>query len=157
VVVYLHGSSGLGEVMLAWAPQLAAAGFLTVVGCWGRTPELPDLIACPRGPVPARGGVGVAGLVAAARALPGARADAVGLLGLSAGADEAQLKDVADLYQRYGQPQYKYPVPQELNPGLNGPLADALARKVAPKEALDAAARTWDAVMAQQDFHDDVS
>jgi ABC-type glycerol-3-phosphate transport system substrate-binding protein len=70
---------------------------------------------------------------------------------------ETQLKDVADLYQRYSQPQYKYPVPQELNPGINGPLTDALARKVAPKEALDAAARTWDAVMAQQDFHDDVS
>jgi ABC-type glycerol-3-phosphate transport system substrate-binding protein len=70
---------------------------------------------------------------------------------------EAQLKDVADLYLRYGQPQYKYPIPQDLNPGINGPLSDALARKVAPKEALDAAARTWDAAMAQQDFHDDVT
>jgi dienelactone hydrolase len=93
VVVYLHGASGLTTPMLAWALRLAAAGFLTVAGCWKPTfafaaaSASANVIGCPDAPV----AVGIQGLIAAARTLPGARADAVGLLGLSAGADAALL------------------------------------------------------------------
>jgi dienelactone hydrolase len=91
VVVYLPGGSGLTRLMLAWAPQLAAAGFLTVAGCWrpviAAAGAAANVIDCPSAPVQG----GVQGLVAAARALPGARAAAVGLLGLSEGAAAALL------------------------------------------------------------------
>ena len=70
---------------------------------------------------------------------------------------EGQLREVADLYLRHGQPQYKYPLPQELNPAINGPLQNAVARKVSPKEALDEAGRAWDAVLQREDFRDDVT
>ena len=70
---------------------------------------------------------------------------------------ETQLREVADLYLKYGQPQYKYPLPQEMNPGINLPLQDAIARKVSPKQALDTAAQTWDTVMQREDFREDVT
>lgn len=70
---------------------------------------------------------------------------------------EAQLREVADVYLRHGQPQYKYPLPQELNPGINNPLQAAIARRTPPKEALDEAARTWDTVMQREDFRDDIT
>jgi dienelactone hydrolase len=90
VVVYLHGGSGLATPMLAGAPQLAAAGFLTVAGCWHPMQIARanvTVIDCPS--APALGGI--QGLIAAARTLPGARADAVGLFGLSDGAGAALL------------------------------------------------------------------
>jgi dienelactone hydrolase len=90
VVVYLGAEGGISQPMLAWAPQLADAGFLTVAGCWAHTPPLSPLVGdvrCPPGPVLDKGHLEA--LVAAARALPGARAEAVGLLGLTAGANQA--------------------------------------------------------------------
>jgi ABC-type glycerol-3-phosphate transport system substrate-binding protein len=69
---------------------------------------------------------------------------------------EPQAKALFDVYQRYSQAQYKYPVPNNLNPALNRPLTDAVAGKLAPKEALDQAARDWDAVMGRESFRDDV-
>lgn len=97
VVVVLHGAGGLRPKLLALAEEVARAGFLVVVGCW-------QLVASPPAPVPnpvcseappqaawqadpaANSGKE---LIAAARTLPGARADRVGLYGISRGGNAA--------------------------------------------------------------------
>jgi dienelactone hydrolase len=94
VVVVLHGAAGLPVEVLPLARSMAAAGFLTVAGCWhaGGPPgptfagyvdcsEAPPLLAAAYDPALRA----PRALVAAARTLPGARADRVGVLGISLG------------------------------------------------------------------------
>ncbi len=83
VVVYLHGASGLSTGMLRWAPRLSDAGFLVLAGCYTLVLPARNRVACPDGPVSEDG---LAALIDVARQLPGAKQDAIGLLGLSLGA-----------------------------------------------------------------------
>jgi dienelactone hydrolase len=102
LVVELHGGLGLKDVDVQWAARLAAAGFVTIAGCWQPSTVPPNtfpfyeltltFIACPRlgpggsasGPLP--GDVdAIAALIAAGRMEPGVRADEVGLYGMSGG------------------------------------------------------------------------
>jgi len=97
VVVLLHGAGGLQPVHLALADEVARAGFLVVVGCW-------QLVASPPAPAPnpvcsearpqaawqtAPAANSGKELIAAARTLPGARADRIGLFGVSRGGNAA--------------------------------------------------------------------
>ncbi len=86
VVVYLHGDSGLGAPMLAWAPKLAEAGFIALVGRYKPAPMTPGRIDCSDCPLAQEG---LAALLDVAHRLPGARTDSVGILGLTGGAVEA--------------------------------------------------------------------
>jgi dienelactone hydrolase len=95
VVVVYHGGSGLAPGFLPIADSFAGAGFLTVVGCWQSNPTLAGLpgsgnVDCSQAPL-----LGVVisdremgtprALIAAARGLPGARGDRVGVFGTSMG------------------------------------------------------------------------
>jgi dienelactone hydrolase len=103
LVVELHGSLGLKDVDVEFAAKLAAAGFVTIAGCWQPSTVPPDtftfyeltirFIACPNlspggsasGPLP--GDLDAIGaLISAGRMQPGVRADSVGIYGMSAGA-----------------------------------------------------------------------
>jgi dipeptidyl aminopeptidase/acylaminoacyl peptidase len=97
VVVMLHGAAGLQPGLFPLAEEVARAGFIVVVGCW-------QLVASPPAPAPnpvcseatpqavwqadpaANSGKE---LIAAARTLPGARPDRVGLYGISRGGNAA--------------------------------------------------------------------
>ena len=79
---------------LTLARSLAAAGFLTVAGCWHAggppSPTFAGYVGCSQAPPLPAAAYDPAlraprALVAAARTLPGARADRVGVLGLSIG------------------------------------------------------------------------
>ncbi len=91
VVIVLHGAGGLSNDQLAFAPDLASAGFLVVAGCWQSSPpSSPDGAACAEAPAQAEWVADPAAnpvreLVALVKALPDARADRVGLYGLSFG------------------------------------------------------------------------
>lgn len=95
VVLVLHGTEGFRRAYVNLAEAFAGEGFLSMAGCWfagshmpGRRP--PDPIACPQGPDFVGANLeavkDVIVLVDAARKLPGARSDRVGLVGLSRGA-----------------------------------------------------------------------
>jgi len=95
VVVVLHGTEGFHKRYVNLAEAFAREGFLGVAGCWfsgthmpGRRP--PDPIACRQGPDFVGANMeaikDVIVLVDAARKLPGACSDRVGLFGLSRGA-----------------------------------------------------------------------
>lgn len=106
LVVELHGALGLKDVDVEFAAQLAAAGFITIAGCWQPSTIPPNtftfyeltltFIACPKlspggsasGPLPGDFDA-IAALIAAGRMQPGVRADAVGLYGMSGGASRA--------------------------------------------------------------------
>jgi dienelactone hydrolase len=79
VVVLLHGAGGLQPGHLTLAEEVARAGFLLVVGCW-------QFVASPPADPAVNSGKE---LIAAARTLPGARADRLGLFGLSRGGNAA--------------------------------------------------------------------
>ncbi len=84
VVLVLHGTEGFLEQDVRLAEAFAQAGFLGVAGCWFAADE------CPRAPL-FRGATleaarTVRALMAAAGALPRARADHLGLFGHSRGA-----------------------------------------------------------------------
>jgi len=95
VVVLLHSAGGLGRGNMSVAEDLARAGFLVVYGCWQAgnrknegnrlcaeaTPQA-EWVADPA----AHSGKE---LIALARTLPGARADRVGLFGISRGGHAA--------------------------------------------------------------------
>jgi dienelactone hydrolase len=91
VVVYLHGSSGLASVQLAWAQQLVDAGFVVVAGCyldasthtpaWLRCPGLPDETRA----TDAQMQRGYHALVDTAAALPDLKHGEIGLVGVSQG------------------------------------------------------------------------
>ncbi|MBI3953206.1 MAG: dienelactone hydrolase family protein [Chloroflexi bacterium] len=107
VVVVLHGTMGFRGLHVGLAEDFAKAGFLAVAGCWfggnysfspvtrETTPTTwPDGIPCPEGPPApiAQPGIdvlaavsSVSALIEAARTLPGARADSVGVYGHSRG------------------------------------------------------------------------
>jgi dienelactone hydrolase len=105
VVVVLPGASGLGPAYVAVADEVRRAGFLVVVGCWQapatRAPAAPgaaqtavDNTVCSEATPQAEWVVDAAGnsgkeLIAAARTLTGARADRVGLYGISRGGHAA--------------------------------------------------------------------
>jgi hypothetical protein len=44
-----------------------------------------------------------------------------------------------------------------LNPAFEGPVIDAINRKISAREALDQAARAWDEHMAREDFKEDIT
>jgi dienelactone hydrolase len=96
VVVYLHGASGLASAQLGWVPQLAAAGFIVVIGCyldvtpsvrsakpgtWVRCPTLPDGDHASAGSTRR----GYEALLDTAASLPDARPDHLGVVGVSYG------------------------------------------------------------------------
>lgn len=100
VVLVLHGTHGFAQEYVQWAQELARSGFLAVAGCWfsggggdgshAVTPPIP----CPQIPPLKRDAYPEAvqyidALVQAARALPGARSDRLGLVGHSRGGGEA--------------------------------------------------------------------
>jgi dienelactone hydrolase len=97
VVVVLHGASGLQQDHLALAAELARAGFIGVAGCWqfiASPPAAAPNPVCADAPPQAAWQKDPAAhsgkeLIAAARTLPGARADRVGLYGLSRGGNAA--------------------------------------------------------------------
>ena len=99
VVVVLHGApTGLLEGHVGWGPDLASAGFVTVVGCYFRgtrtitlggqavnpCPEAPDLQH-------ARPVENVIALMDAGRRVPGVRRDRLALVGFSTGGGMAAL------------------------------------------------------------------
>ena len=95
VVVVLHGADGLAGRYLSVADDLARAGFLVVAGCWqageAKTPgntlceEASPQTAWIADPAANSG----KDLIAAARSLPDARADRIGLYGMSRGGHAA--------------------------------------------------------------------
>ncbi len=92
VVVVLHGSPrGLRQEVLDWGPDLARAGFVTVVGCYFRGGYLrvgdQFVNPCPEAPnlQDARAVENVIALMDAGRRVLGARRDRVGLVGWSEG------------------------------------------------------------------------
>ncbi|MDQ6882639.1 MAG: hypothetical protein M3077_00180 [Candidatus Dormibacteraeota bacterium] len=96
-MIELHGSEGLSDVDVAWAARLAAAGFVSVAGCWKPAAGPPNtiqfyeltvtLIDCPK--LLASDLDLVAALIAVGRKQPGVRTDAVALYGFSAGGTQA--------------------------------------------------------------------
>lgn len=95
VVALLHGSGGFGLRSIALGEEFARTGFLAVAGCWFTGSSLYDpppgpLVSCPN--APAFYGATlyelpyIDAIVKAARTLPGAKGDKVGLIGQSRGA-----------------------------------------------------------------------
>lgn len=91
VVVVLHSAGGLSQSYLSLAGDVARAGFLVVVGCWqageARTPgnavcsEATPQVEWVADPAANSGKE----LIAAAKTLPDARANRIGLYGISRG------------------------------------------------------------------------
>ena len=91
VVVVLHNAGGLSKNQLSLAEDLARAGFLVVCGCWqaGQRQNEGNRI-CAEATPQAEWAADPAAhsgkeLIALARTLPGARADRIGLYGISRG------------------------------------------------------------------------
>jgi carboxymethylenebutenolidase len=95
VVVVLHGSDGLTMAYMSVAEDVARAGFLVVCGCWqaGQTQTEGNRICAEATPqaewVADPAAHSGKELIALARSLPGARADRIGLYGLSRGGHAA--------------------------------------------------------------------
>jgi len=97
VVVLLHGAGGLQRSHLALGEDVARAGFLVIVGCWQFVASPPAPVpnaVCSEAPPQAQWQADPAAnsgkeLIAAARTLPGARSDRVGVYGLSRGGNAA--------------------------------------------------------------------
>lgn len=97
VVVVLHGAAGLQPRFLALAEEVARARFVAVVGCWqliASPPAARPNPVCSEAPPQAHWQTDPAAnsgkeLIAAARILPGVRADRVGLYGISRGGHAA--------------------------------------------------------------------
>jgi dienelactone hydrolase len=83
VVLVLHGTEGFHEAHVHLAEAFARSGFIAVAGCWFAGED------CPRGPafegVTPQATRYVRALLAAARGVPRARTDHVGLFGHSRG------------------------------------------------------------------------
>ncbi len=100
VVVLLHASGGFALFSARLGEEFARAGFLTVAACWftgvsPNDPPLLPLLPCPNGP-PFHGATlfelpYVDAIVKAARTLPKARGNRIGLIGQSRGATMAVL------------------------------------------------------------------
>ena len=100
-VLVLHGTHGFARQYVEWANDLARAGFIAVAGCWfsgaggEAATEVTPPIPCPEIPPLGSGEYPKAvqfvdALVQAMRALPGARADRLALVGHSRGAGATQ-------------------------------------------------------------------
>jgi dienelactone hydrolase len=95
VVVLLHGSGGLSPSILSVADEVSRAGFLVVAGCWqaAEAPTEGNRICAEATPMERWVADPAAHcgkeLIALAGTLPGARADRVGLLGISRGGHAA--------------------------------------------------------------------
>ena len=100
-VLVLHGTHGFARQYVEWASSLARAGFIAVAACWfsggGRdganevTPPIPCPDIPPLGPGEHPEAVTlVDALVQATRALPGADADRLALVGHSRGGGATQ-------------------------------------------------------------------
>lgn len=95
VVVVLHGSAGLTKAYMSVAEDVARAGFLVVCGCWqaGQAQTAGNRICSEATPqaewVADPAAHSGKELMALARTLPGARADRIGLYGLSRGGHAA--------------------------------------------------------------------
>ena len=97
LVIELHGGRGLKDVDVEWAARLAAAGFVTLAGCWQNSTGPPNtarfyeltltFIECPR--MLATSKDAIAALIAVGRKQPGVRSDAVGVYGMSDGGQAA--------------------------------------------------------------------
>lgn len=99
VVVVLHGTHGFAQEYVHWAQDLARGGFLAVAACWfsggsgGGSDIVTPPIPCPEIPPLKRNAYPEAvryihAVVKAARLLPGARPDRIGLVGHSRGGGE---------------------------------------------------------------------
>lgn len=94
VVVLLPGSSGLHRGHVVLAQEISSAGFIVLVGCWQSGVDPPPTPICSEAAPQAAWQADPAAnsgkeLVAAARVLPGARADRIGVYGLSRGGHAA--------------------------------------------------------------------
>jgi dienelactone hydrolase len=89
VVVVLHGAGGLDGRYLGVAGDVARAGFLVVAGCWQAVNQVCTEATPPTAWVADPATNSGKELIAAARALPDARADRIGLYGLSRGGHAA--------------------------------------------------------------------
>lgn len=90
-VVYLHGSTGLEDEEIDWAAQLAARGFVVVVGCYLNAPASNRFVACPTLPIgeptdPMAVKPAYDALLDVAAALPDTRPGPIGVVGVSYGA-----------------------------------------------------------------------
>lgn len=89
VVVMLHGAYGLSKPFVSLAQDVARAGFAVVVGCWqARTPICSEATPQAEWVADPAAHCGKE-LIAMARTLSGARADRLGLYGLSIGGHAA--------------------------------------------------------------------
>ena len=100
-VLVLHGTHGFARQYVEWATDLARGGFIAVAGCWfsagagAGAREVAPPIPCPEIPPLESGEYPdavkfVDALVQATRALRGARADRLALVGHSRGAGATQ-------------------------------------------------------------------
>ena len=99
-VLVLHGTHGFARQYVEWANDLSRGGFIAVAACWfsgsgGDAKAVTPPIPCPEIPPLGPGEYPEAvqlvdALVQATRALPGARADRLALVGHSRGAGAAQ-------------------------------------------------------------------
>ena len=99
-VLVLHGTHGFARQYVEWASDLARGGFIALAGCWfsdggAGANEVTPPIPCPEIPPLGSGEYPEAvkfvdALVQAMRALPGARADRLALVGHSRGAGATQ-------------------------------------------------------------------
>ena len=94
VVIYLHGSSGLGAAQLQWLPRLASAGYLVLAGCYLGSANPIAFMSCdglpPSDPKDVTAiATGYDALVRTAAALGPAREGSIGLVSISFGAGVA--------------------------------------------------------------------
>ena len=100
-ILVLHGTHGFAQQYVEWANDLARGGFVAVAACWfsggggAGANEVTPPIPCPEIPPLGSGEYPEAvqvvdALVQATRALPGARADRLALVGHSRGAGATQ-------------------------------------------------------------------
>jgi len=131
VVVLLHGSDGLLKDYASIAQEVARAGFLVVYGCWSAgylgtsgnrlCSEATPAIEYGDDPAANSGEV----LIAFARTLPGARADRIGLYGLSFGGNAAlwAASTGADVQAVVvDAPYVRFPEPLKVLPNLSAPV-----------------------------------
>jgi len=90
VVLVLHGAGGLGPYVFELTQWLTKEGFVTVTPCWSGMLAISETFFCG-GPAPIRDSASavvkdVTAMAAAARTLPGVRADRLAIVGYSLGA-----------------------------------------------------------------------
>ncbi len=95
LVVWLHGDEGSAVFHVSAAKNLAPAGFVVIVGCWGPIPDEPfvaDGVSFPRIPCLqnyAMANDAISALVEVGQQLSGVKRGAIGLYGVSSGGAQA--------------------------------------------------------------------